>query len=107
MDAYHRGTLCPAQMEAFSYVVPAAAKENCVIICINLMLLMGWVDPPKYFCAIIETLTIVDNALVHTSLPVLAYGAISEIPENIPGPPHTMYSLTHTNCYLEHVITAV
>ena len=65
-DSYHRSTLRPAHVGAFAYVVPAAAKEDCIIICINLVLQMGWVDSPKYFCAISETLTDVANSLVHT-----------------------------------------
>ena len=68
---------------------------------------MGWVDPIKYFYAFSEALTDVANALVHTSILVPAYGAISEIPETGPGPPHTIDSLTHINCYMEDVITAV
>ena len=64
-------------------------------------------DSPKYLCAFSETLTDVANALVHTSLPVPAYGAISEIPETGLGPPHITNSLTHINCYMNYVITAV
>ena len=97
-DAYHRGTLHPDQVEAFAYVAPEISKGNCVITCINLVLPMGWVDPPKYFCAFSETLTDKVNALMHTLLPVKAYGAILEIPETSLGPPHTIDSLTHIDC---------
>ena len=107
MDAYHHNTLRPAQVGDFAYVVPAAAKYNCILIYINLVLLMGWVDSTKYFYAILETLTAVGNALVHTYLPMPAYGAISEIPETGPGPPHTLDSLTHIDCSMNDVITAV
>ena len=61
---------------------------------------MGWVDSPNYFCAFSETLTDVANVLVHTSLPVPAYGAILAIPETGLVPPHTMDSLTHIDCYI-------
>ena len=74
--AYHRGTLRTAQVGAFTYIVPAAYEGDCVIFCINLVLPMGWVDSPKYFCTFSETLTDVANALVHTPLPVPAYSAI-------------------------------
>ena len=53
MDAYHHNTLRPAQVGDFAYVVPAAAKYNCILIYINLVLLMGWVDSTKYFYAIL------------------------------------------------------
>ena len=75
-DAYRRGTLRTAQVGAFTYIVPAAYEGDCVIFCINLVLPMGWVDSPKYFCTFSETLTDVANALVHTPLSVPAYSAI-------------------------------
>ena len=107
MDAYHCGTLRPAQVGAFTYVVPAVSENDCTIICIDLVLTMGWVNSPKYFCAFSETLIDVVNDLVHTSLTVLAYGANLEIPETGPGPPHTINSLAHIDCYMDDVITAV
>ena len=38
-------------------------------------------------------------------LPVPAYDVVSTITETGPGPPHTMDSLTHINCYMDDVIT--
>ena len=52
-------------------------------------------------------LTDVANALVDSELPVLAYGAISEIPSTGPGPPYTPESLTHIDCYMDDVISVV
>ena len=40
-DDYHCGTLQLFQVRPFAYVVLAAAEDDCVIICINLVLLMG------------------------------------------------------------------
>ena len=59
---------------------------------------MVWVDSPKFFCALSETLTYVANAMVGADLPVPAYGAISVLPSTEPGPPHTLESLTHIDC---------
>ena len=106
-DAYHCGTLWLDQVGAFAYVVPAASENNCVIICINLVLPMGWVDSPNYFCAFSETLTDMANALVHTLLLVPAYGVISLVLKTGLGPPHITDSLMHINCYMDDVITAV
>ena len=89
-DAYHRGAIKPAQVGAFAYVIPSAPEDEGKIICIDLVLPMGWV-----------------NALVNTDLPVPSYGAISEIPETGPGPPHTPESLTNIDCYMDDVISAV
>ena len=47
------------------------------------------------------------NTLADTDLLVPSYGAISEIPTTGPGPPHTPESLTHIDCYMDDVISAV
>ena len=70
-------------MGVFDYVIPSTAKENCIIICIDIVLLMGWVDSPTYFCSFSETLTDVENALVHTLVTVPRYGAIYKIPKDV------------------------
>ena len=89
IDVYHRSTVKPAQVGAFAYAIPSALGDEGKIICIDLVLSMGWVDSPKFFCAFLEMLTDVANALVDTDLPVPSYGAISDIPETSPGLPHT------------------
>ena len=106
-DAYHRGTVKPAQVGAFAYVIPSAPGDEGIFICIDLVLPMGWVDSPKFFCAFSQTLTDVANALVESELPVPVYGAISKIPSTGPGPPHTPESLTHIDCYMDDVISVV
>ena len=50
-DAYHPGTLRMSQVGAFVYVVPSTPDDNIIIICIDMVLPMGWVDSPKFFCA--------------------------------------------------------
>ena len=72
-DAYHRGTLKPSQVGAFAYVVPSVPDDDVIIICIDRVLLMGWVDSLKCFCAFLETLTDVANAMANADLPVPAY----------------------------------
>ena len=106
-DAYHHGTVKPVQVIAFAYGILLAPGDEGTIICINLVLPMGWVDSPKFFCAFLETLTDMANTLVDTDFPVPSYVAISEIPANGPGPPHTPEILTHINCYIDDVISAV
>ena len=49
----------------------------------------------------------VANTLVDTDLSVPSYGAISEIPATGPGTPYTTESLTHINCYMYDIISAV
>ena len=53
-DAYHRGTLKPSQVGAFAYVVPSVPEYDDILICIDLVLPMGWVDPPKVFLLLLR-----------------------------------------------------
>ena len=94
-------------MGAFAYIISSAPGDEGTIICIDLVLPMGWVDSPKFFCAFLETLADVANTLVDTDLPVPSYGAIYKIPATGPGPPHTPESLTNIDCYKDDVISAV
>ena len=64
IDAYHYGTLQPSQVGAFAYVVSSVPDNDVIIIFIDLVLPMGWVDSPKFFCAFLETIINVANALV-------------------------------------------
>ena len=95
IDAYHFGTVKLLQVSVFAYVIPSVPGDEGCIICINLVLPMGWVDSPKFFCTFLKTLTDVANALVDTGLPVPSYGAIFNTLATGPVPPHTPESLTH------------
>ena len=106
-DAYHRNTLLPSQVETFAYIILLVADDYCIIICIDLVLLMGRIDSPKFFYEFLETLTDVENGLVHMLLPVPGYGSIAKIPETSPVPPHTLDRLAHINCYMNDTITAL
>ena len=86
-DAYHRVTLKQSQVGAFAYVVPLVPEDDVILICIDLVLPMGWVDSPKFFCSFSETLTDVANNLVDADLPLPAYRAISALPATEPPPP--------------------
>ena len=94
-------------MGEFAYVIPSAPGDKVYTVCIDLVLLMGWVDSPKFFCAFLETLTDVANALVDTDLPVPSYGAVYKIPVIRPGPLNTPESLTHIYLYMNDVISVV
>ena len=72
-----------------------------------MVLLMGWMDSPKFFCAFLETLTDVANSLVNPYLHVLAYGAISDLPPTGTYPPPTHRRLTHIDWYINDIISTV
>ena len=94
-DAYHHGTLRPYQVGVFTCVILLAADDDCIIVSIDLVLPMVWVDSPKFFRAFSETLTEVANALIHTSLLVPGHGAVANIPESGPGLPLTLDIITY------------
>ena len=101
IDAYHCSTLRPSQVGVFACVIPLSAYGYCIIIYINLVLPMRWLESPKYFGAFSETLMDVANALAHMLLPAPGYRAISDIPETGPGPAlypgkHYPYILLYT-----------
>ena len=48
IDAYHRGTVKPAQVDKFAYVIPLTSGDERKTICIDLVLPMGWVDSPNF-----------------------------------------------------------
>ena len=47
-DAYHRGNLKLYQVGAFSYFVPSVPYDDVILICIDLVLPIGWLDSPKF-----------------------------------------------------------
>ena len=60
------------------YVVSLDPEKDGVIIFINIVLLIGWVDSPNFFCAFLEILSDVSNNLVDTEFPVPFNGAITK-----------------------------
>ena len=106
-DTYHHGTLKPSQVSVFAYVVPSVPEDDVVLLCIDLVLPMGWLDSPKFSCAFSKTLTDMANAMVDADLPIPAYGEISALLTTEPGLPHTPASLTHINYYTDDVISTV
>ena len=50
-DVYPCGTLQPSRVVSFTYLVPPTTNSDCIIICIDRVLSVVWVDSPKFFCA--------------------------------------------------------
>ena len=68
---------------------------------------MGWVESPKVFCDLSETLMYVVNVIINKSLLVPGFGSISKIPNTGLGLPQTWDILTHIDCYICDLITEV
>ena len=60
-DAFHRCLLRPADISTFTYVVPPLPTDTPTLMCIDLVLPMGWVNSPDMFCATSETVADVAN----------------------------------------------
>ena len=76
---HHRDILWLSQVGEFAYTIPSAPGDEGCIIYIDLVLTMGWVDSPKFFCTFLDTLKYVSNTLVDMELPSPSYGSISKI----------------------------
>ena len=54
-DGFHRCLLRPADVGAFTYVVPPIPEDPAIYLCVDLVLPMVWVNSPPLFCAAYET----------------------------------------------------
>ena len=68
--------------------------DDWVIICIKLVIHMGWVDYPTLFLAILERLTKFSNTLLNTFILLPMYREIIKILKTVPDLLHTPDSLT-------------
>ena len=60
-DAFHRCHLRPKYVGTFSYVVPPTPSDPDPLICIDIVLLMGWVNSLDLFCSTSDTVTGIRN----------------------------------------------
>ena len=102
MEDYHQGTLCLNQAGAFALWLPLTTNANCVIICTDMVLHMGWVKSPNLFCVFSETLIDVVNSINNTFIRVPLYGAIAKIPKIGLLLTYSLYLLTHILLYRWH-----
>ena len=84
-----------SQVEAFSNVIILATYDSFIIIWINKVLIMGWVESTKFFCDFMKILMDMSNTIANTLLPMPWYVTIINIPKTGPGLPHILASLTH------------
>ena len=63
-DTYHCCPLRTPNVGAFAYVVPPIASDPDHLLCIDLVLPMGWVSSPDLFCTASETATDVINLYI-------------------------------------------
>ena len=74
-DAFHHCVLRPANICAFSYVVPPLPPNTAIYLCVDLVLPMGYERSPPFICAASETAADLANTyLADHRLPTLEYG---------------------------------
>ena len=74
LDAFHRCHICSEDVGAFTYVVPPIPSDPKPLLCIDLVLPMGWVNPLDLFCVTSEIVTDQANiAFCSDSTPQLPY----------------------------------
>ena len=65
------------------------------------------VESPKFFCAFLETLTDLANALIHTLILIPEYGDIYKVPKTGTGLSQNLDSLTNIDFYIDYFITSL
>ena len=60
----HRCPLRAAHIGAFTYVVPPLPSDTTILLCIDLVLPIGWVNSPDMFCAASETVADMANGYI-------------------------------------------
>ena len=60
-DAFHRCPLQASHIGAFNCVVPPLPSDTKILLCIDLVLPMGWVNSPDMFRAASETVADMEN----------------------------------------------
>ena len=77
-DAFHRCLLRPADIGAFTYVVPPLPMDTSNLLCIDLVIPMGWLNSPDVFCVVLETVAdVADGYLLNLTSAFLIYPPIA------------------------------
>ena len=61
---FHRCPLRDAHIGAFTYVVLPLPSNTTILLCIDLVLPMRWVNSPDMFCAASETVADMDKGYI-------------------------------------------
>ena len=103
-DDFHRCVLIPANVGAFSYVVPPIPPDTDIYMCVDLVLPMGWVSSPPFFCAASKTAADLANAyLTYDRLPTLEYGPTLGNYSTIAYPPASAGRLKEMDVYMDNL----
>ena len=87
-DAFHRCHIHPEDVRTFAYVVPPIPSDQEPLLCIDLVLSMGWVNSPDQFCAMSKTVTTdLADIVFRSNLKIpLAYPPTANLYHSSPSP---------------------
>ena len=103
-DAFHRCNLRPSDVGSFAYVVPALSSDPAVLLCIDLVLPMGWINSPDLFCSTSETVADVANQLINQpDAPVPSYGPTRALYHTVSSPTASPSRLQYADVYVDDI----
>ena len=89
---------------SFAYVVPALPSDPDVLLCIDLVLPMGWVKSPDLFCSTSETVADVANQLINQpDIPVPSYGPTNNLYHTVTSPTASPSRLQYADVYVDDI----
>ena len=101
-DAFHRCLLRPEDVGTFAYVIPPLPSDTEQLLCIDLVLPMGWVNSPDLFCATSETVADLANIAFQSDLQIThPYSPTSTLYHCAPSPTAGPDRLQYVDVYMD------
>ena len=88
-------------------MVPPLPSDTIILLCIDLVLPMGWVNSPDMFCAASETVTDMENGyILETASAFLIYPPTANNYSTAPVPTASSARLQCTEVYMDDLLSA-
>ena len=106
-NASHRCPLRAAHIGAFTCVVPPLPSDTTILLCIDLVLPMGWVNSPDMFCSASETVADMANGyILYLTSPFQIYPPTANKYTTAPAPTASSARLQCTEVYKDDLLSA-
>ena len=106
-DVFHRCNLSLSYVGWFIYVVPPLPEDTSILLCINLLLFVGWLNSTDFFCDAAKI--VVDNANVYALDPnstFVVYPHRDGVYKTSNSAKASPKCLQYTDIYMENLICA-
>ena len=101
-DNFHRYNLRPVDVGIFSYIVPPLPGDPHLLLCIDLVLPMGWVNSPDLFCSTSEIVAGLANAYIKDANAYdPTYPPTASLYTTSPSPTSSNKRLQYVNVYMD------